>query len=46
MTDPKALERGLLVLQEDFKAAATDERRDAVRAQYRALHARWMAAKA
>lgn len=45
MTDPKALERGLLALQEDFRAAGSDDRREAIRAQYRALHARWMATK-
>jgi hypothetical protein len=44
--DPKALEQGLLALQEDLKAARSDDRREVIRAQYRALHARWMAAKA
>lgn len=42
----KTLERGLLALQEDYRAARSDEQRELVRGQYRALHARWMAAKA
>lgn len=46
MTDPKALEHGLLALQEDYRAARSDEQRAVVRGQYRALHSRWMAAKA
>ena len=45
MADVKAMEARLIALQEDFKAARSDDRRAVVRAEYRALHARWMEAK-
>ena len=46
MADVKAMEARLIALSEDFKAARSDDRRAIIRAEYRALHERWMAAKA
>jgi hypothetical protein len=40
-----AMERRLIDLSADYKAARNDVQRTVVRAEYRAMHARWMEAK-